>query len=427
MKLRPSRGGVIGLVVFLALAGLTAMFLSDRFGGPAIPLGDPYRVSVSIRDTKDLSKKSDVSVRGVKVGAVEQIEMAGDRAEVTMTIDRDATPVWRDAAVRVGQKTVLGEAYLELSPGHASAGPLPDGGRISRVRPSVGIDDALTALNAPARRNLRSLLLSAARGARSSQTPARFAETLRRTSALVSELRRLTRVLAGQNSDIAGLVADSGIVLGELGRRERSLRAIVGGGRATFAALDAQRAALQAGLTELGPLLDSGRAALRDARPLLTDARPLMADLRAASPELSAALEDLGPFADDARRTLLGLPRLTRAALPVLEQALPLIVAARPAARQLDPALANLVPIVRYLRRHRASLSAFFANSADLQGSERDAKGIWVRFFLFLENGTAFAQTKGKFQNNAYAAGDARNNKAYRPGAYRRLTPYRPR
>lgn len=426
MNLRPSRGGVIGLIVFLALAGVVTMVLSDRFGGPAIPLGDSYRLSVSIRDSRDLSKKSDVSVRGVKVGAVEQIETAGDRAEVTMTIDRDKTSVWRDAAVRVGQKTVLGEAYVELSPGHASAGQLPDGGRISRVRPSVDVDDALTALNAPARRDLRSLLLSAARGARSPRTPARFAETLRRTSALVSELRRLTSVLAGQNSDIAGFVTDSGIVLGELGRRERSLRTIVSSGRATFAALDTQRAALQAGLTELGPLLESGRAVLRDARPLLTDARPLMADLRTAAPELSAALKDLGPFADDVRRTLLGLPRLTRAAVPVLEQALPLITAARPAARQLDPALANLVPIVRYLKRHRASLAAFFANSADLQGSERDSKGIWVRFFLFLENGTAFAQTNGKFENNAYAAGDARNNKAYNPGAYQRLTPYRP-
>lgn len=426
MNLRPSRGGVIGLVVFLALAGVVTMFLSDRFGGPAIPLGDAYRLSVSIRDSRDLSRKSDVSVRGVKVGAVEQIEMAGDRAEVTMTIDRDKTPVWRDAAVRVGQKTVLGEAYLELSPGNASAGQLPDGGRIARVRPSVDVDDALTALNRPARRNLRSLLLSAARGARSPRTPARFAETLRRTGDLVSELRRLTSVLAGQSSDIAGFVTDSGVVLGELGRRERSLRAIVSSGRATFAALDTQRAALQAGLTELGPLLDSGRVVLRDARPLLRAARPLMADLRTASPELSAALKDLGPFADDVRRTLLGLPRLTRAAVPVLEQASPLITAARPAARQLDPALANLVPIVRYLKRHRASLAAFFANSADLQGSERDSKGIWVRFFLFLENGTAFAQTNGKFENNAYAAGDARNNKAYQPGAYPRLTPYRP-
>lgn len=427
MNLRPSRGGVIGLVIFLALASVVTLFLSDRFGGPAIRLGDSYRVSVSIRDTRDLSKKSDVSVRGVKVGAVEQIDMAGDRAEVTMTIDRDKTSVWRNAAVRVGQKTVLGEAYLELLPGDASAGRLADGGRISRVLPSVAIDDALRALNAPARRNLRSLLLSAGRGARSPQTPARFGETLRRTAAMVAELRRLTKVLAGQNSDIAGFVADSGIVLGELGRRERSLRAIVRSGRATFAALDKQRVALQAGLTELGPLLGSGRAVLREARPLLRDARPLMADLRAASPELSAALKDLGPFADDLRRTLLGLPRLTRAAVPVLEQALPLIADARPAARQLDPALANLVPIVRYLGRHRESLSAFFANSADLQGSERDSKGIWVRFFLFLENGTAFAQTNGKFENNAYAAGDARNNKPYKPGAYQRLTPYRPK
>jgi len=425
MNLRPSRSGVIGLVVFLALASIVFLYLSARFGGPAIRFNSPYHVTVAIRDTQDLSKKSDVSVRGVKVGEVEKIRLIGDRAEVTATVNGDQTAVWRDAAVRVGQKTVLGEAYLDLSPGHASSGRLPDGGRISSVLPSVEIDDALTVLNAPARKHLRSLLLSTGRGARSAQTSARFGETLRRTGALVKELRRLTSVLAGQKQDIAGFVQDSGIVLGELGHRERSLRAIVSSGRATLDALDSQRTALQSGLSEIGLLLGSGRAVLREARPLLRDARPLMADLRTASPELSAALQDLGPFANDARSTLQGLPRLTRAAVPVLEQAPPLISAARPAARQLRPALANLVPIARYLNRYRTSLSAFFANSADLQGSEHDSKGIWIRFFLFLENGTAFAQTNGKFENNAYAAGDARNNKPYRPGAYQRQTPYR--
>lgn len=427
MRLHPSRNGVLGLVVFLALAGVVFLYLSDRFGGPTIRLSDPYRLTATIRDTQDLSKKSDVSVRGVKVGAVEKITVTGDRAEVTMTVDPGRTAVWRDAAVRVGQKTVLGEAYVDLTPGRPASGRMPDGGRISRVLPSVEIDDALTALDAPARRHLRSLLGSTGRGARAAQTSERFGETLRRTAAMVAELRRLTAVLDGQQRDIAGFVQDGGVVLGELGRRERSLRAIVSGGRATLGALDSQRVALQAGLDEIAPLLDSGRVVLREARPLLRDARPLMADLRAASPELSAALRDLRPFADDARSTLRGLPRLTRAAVPVLEQARPLVSAARPAARRLGPALANLVPIVRYVDRHRESLSAFFANSADLQGRERDSKSLWVRFFLFMENGTAFAQTNGKFQNNAYAAGDARDNKPYQPGDYPRLTPYRPK
>lgn len=426
MNLSVSRRGLISLIVFLGTALGLFVWLMGRFGGPALELGDPYRLSAVVADSQGLARKSDVLVRGVKVGEVRAIERDGARAIMSFDLERRYAPVRSSTTLRIGQKTVLGEAYVDLVPGRK--GPeLRDGSRLApdAVRPTVELDEALEALDGRAEASLQRMLPTYARGAAAPETSRRMGETLVRLRQLTTQLRGLGETLEGQGETIAGGVVDTRSVLSRLAGRERVLTELVASGRTTLEAVAAQRAGLAAGMVELPRLLRTARATLSEARPLLVEARPLLGDLRAAAPSLSAGLTDLDPVAVSARRVLRGLPKLNRTALPILARVRPVVVAARPVARLLGPTLANLVPLVRYLEPRANTLAAWFANTAAI-GLNGDAKGSWVRFQIFVENGTATG-IPGTLRHNAYTEpGDAADNQPYVPGAYPRLSAARP-
>lgn len=423
MNLQIPRGGVVMLVLFLASATAIFLYLMDRFGGPSMSFSEPYSLVAGIPDTQGLAKKSDVLVRGVKVGEVQSIDVdGGDRAQVTLAIGDEYAPVRRSATVRVGQKTVLGEAYVDLDPGTRSEPPLADGARLpaAQVLPAVELDEALAALDADGRRSLRGMLRTFGRGARSPETAQRVGATASRLAELTRQLRRLGVALRGQDGDLARLVLDSRTVLGELADREARVNRLVADGSATLGALAAHDASLREGIAEMPRLLAAARRTLGQAQPLLREGRPLLADLERAAEPLDSAFEDLRPVADSARRVLARLPALNRTAIPFLRRARPVVEAARPVARRLTPALGNLITAVRYLEPRRNTLSAWFSNTADM-GLNGDEKGSWVRFFIFAEHGTGFG-APGAFRNNAYTTpNDGDDLQPHRPGSYPRL------
>lgn len=426
MNLRVSRIGAIALLAFLGAAVVLFLTLSSRFGGPSLYSEATYDVTATFADTQGLAKKSDVLLRGVKVGEVGAIDIRRDRARVRLSLQRRYAPIDRNSSVRVGQKTVLGEAYVDLIPGSRRAAPLPDGAQIarSRVLPSVELDEALGALDRPARRSAKSILRTFARGADDPASADRVSATLGEIDSLTGALRRLTATLKGQEATIASTVQDSRTVLRELGRREEQVTRIVSGGRATLAALAVRQDALDGGLRELPKLLASARGTLADARPLLREALPVVDDLRRAAPVLTPAVADLRPVARDASRVVRGLPRLSRTAVPVLGHAQAVVKAARPVARALSPTLANLVPMVEYLSPRRRTLAAWFSQTAAI-GSHGDAKGNWVRFNIFIDPQAALGLPGGR--GNSYTPpDDAEANQPYRAGSYPRLLPHKP-
>lgn len=427
MKLAiPRTGAIMAIAVFLVSASLF-VYLMGRFGGPAVSLGGPgYEVVASLPDTQGLAKKSDVLVRGVKVGEVESIDTGKTAADVTLRVEDRYAPIPRTATVRVGQKTVLGEAYVELDLDRRGP-PLPDGGALpaAQVHEAVELDEALAAFGEGAQRDIQRMTRTFARGAASPRTSERVSATLGRLDALTSELRGVGELLDGQERTIAGVVLDGRRTLEAIGEHEAQIARLVGAARATLEATASARSGLARGLDELPRLVATADRTLRTAQPLLRDARPLVSDLARLGPRLAPALDDLRPVARRARTVVAGLPELSDAAAPTLAAAGPALDAARPAVARLGPILAELVPIVGYLSERRETVSAWFANTAAI-GARGDAKGSYVRFNIFAEPGTGFG-APGAFSSNAYTEpGDAAANQPYRPGSYPRLVPFRP-
>jgi phospholipid/cholesterol/gamma-HCH transport system substrate-binding protein len=425
VSLRIPKLGAIGLVVAFVAAIALFLFFMSRFGGPSVRLSSPYEVSAMIPDTEGLAARSDVLDRGVKVGEVESVDVEGDQALVKLAVDGDHAPLRADTTVRVAQKTLFGESYIDMSLGHG-ASAIPDGTRLasSQVLPAaVDIDEALSALDAPARRDLQGVVQTFGRGAAIPDASGKVSATIGGLARTTSELRRLTQTLQGQEGEIASAVQDGGTVVDTLARREASLRQIVSGGRATLAALASRSDSLRTGLAELPGLLDSARTTLTDARPLIGEARPLATDLATAAKPLREALLDMPPAARSANGVLAGLTTLNRTALPFLDHTDRVLGLAAPAAAPLSAAFRNLQPIVKYLADRRTSVAAWFTNTGDL-GASSDSKGHFARFFVGIEPGTTFG-FPGAFKNNAYTGpNDALANRPY--SGFPRLMPYNP-
>ncbi len=435
MDHRVPRTGLIISVICALLGLLTFIYLNQAFEGPSPTdlILHPYHLEANFKDTEVLQTKFSVLVHGYDVGKVTDVsyDRSSGEATVTFTVDTDTVPIYRNATAFIGERTILGDSYVNLDPGSASAGAAPSGFEVKGM-PSVNFDQALSFLDAKGRAHVRSILHSLAQANRGNQGGEELNATLAELSRTVAQLRDLTAALHGQEANLAGLVRDSSVVLHELGTREQSLRTIVAAGRATLDGLATNTTSLKQGLDELPGLLASGTSALRRARPLLTEARPLVSKLNAAAPDLEPVLDRLPKLSTD---TVHIVSRLS--GIPALRDTLKLVSAVGPLVPKLEAGARNLVTLLRFTAPRANGIAAFFANMASAT-AHGDSHGRWARFYINLEPGeladspTAANCRPGAHPtagvcHNAYTKpGDAAHEKPYVPGSYPHLKPYDP-
>lgn len=411
-----------GLALFAAVSIGLFGFLGARFGGPGVHLHQPLVLRAAPLDTQGLAPDADVLVRGVRIGHVGSIAVRGDRALTALELGGGRPRLYADASARVGTKTPLGEAFVDLDPGHRAAGPF-DPRRALRVRPSVQVDEALGVLGARPRADLRALLRTSAGALAGPSASVELSETLAGLRRATGELRLLGGTLRGQDSDLAVTVQSSRVMLRELAEHDAAVHGIVTDGLRTLRGAGADPAALRRALAQLPGVLADARSTLASARALLRRAVPVARDARLAAPPLAGALREAPGTLREARALLVALPALRASALPALTDARPFLRAASPAARALDPVLADAVPMARYLAPRSRAIAAWFANTAAL-GQSGDAKGRWARFLVLFDPATAFAGAPAPAANAYPQPGDAAHNAPYRAGDYPRLRPY---
>jgi phospholipid/cholesterol/gamma-HCH transport system substrate-binding protein len=438
MDHRVPRVGLAISLVCTVLAALTFVILNQAFDGPSalsVIEGEPYHLEATFKDTEALPTKQPVLVRGVQVGKVTDVtyNYHGSDATVTFTVDDEVRPVTSDASVTIGERTLLGDPYVNLDPG-TDGEPELDSGATVKALPSVDFDEALDFLDAKGRAHVKSIIETLDHATNSRESGTDVNETVGELSRTTASLRDLTDALHGQEDQITGLVRDSSVVIGTLGEREAALREIVASGRAALAALASNTRSLEQGIDELPGLLDSGAGALRATRPLLEEARPLLAQIREAAPDLEPALAEIGPLASDTIEITKNV-----SGLPTLRKLLRVVELGGDAVPGLEASVRNLVPLLRYAAPRTKGIVSFFANMASVT-AHGDGDGAWARFAILFEPGeltdspaqaTCRPEDDGPlnagFCQNAYPQpGDAADPEPYQPGSYERLKPYDP-
>lgn len=369
-KQAPTLGRLLVMAAFtLSCFGLL-LYLWTTFGG-AVPLAPQgYRVEVRFDEATQLADNADVRISGVTVGRVVSSELDGDRTLATIEVDDEYAPIPRDTRAMLRLKTLLGETYVEMTPGNAGSGRLADGGRLpdGQVRPTVELDEVLSAFDPRTRRALRRFVAGTAKafGGRSEDLSA----ALGNLQPFAEDAGDALEILDGQRAAVRRLVRDTGTVFEALGRRQGRLSSLV-------ASTDTVLRTTAGRDRELVETLRILPTTLRELRPTLTRiedisrrAGPLVSELRPAGRALGPALVDGAELAPELRGLFRDLDRVTSASRRALPDTTRVVDAAHPLFRILDTTLAEALPIVDYLGLFESEIIAQLAGQgAALQGT----------------------------------------------------------
>ena len=143
----PRRSAVLAALAFtLSCIGLM-IFVWTQFGGTIPFAAQGSRIRALFKETGLLVPNADVRISGVNVGKVAAVQAKGVNSLVTMEIQDQYAPIPVDTRAILRQKTLLGEAYVELSTGNGAGRKFPDGGTI----PTTHIEDTQAVTRCSAR------------------------------------------------------------------------------------------------------------------------------------------------------------------------------------------------------------------------------------------------------------------------------------
>lgn len=375
-KQAPTRGRLAVMLVFALSCFALLLYLWTTFGGP-VPLAPKgYRVDVRFDEATQLADNADVRISGVNVGRVVRSRLDGDRTRATLEIDGRYAPIPRDTKAILRLKTLLGETYVEITPGDPRSGRIDDGGALpdGQVLATTELDEVLRAFDPRTRRDLRRFLggLATALDGRSADLSA----ALGNAAPFARDSRRLLELLDSQRDAVRRLVSDTGTVFGALGRRQGELSALVDSVDTVLQTTAARNRELEQTVRILPTTLRELRPTLAEVQGLAGDAGPLVRELRPAGRALAPALRDAAELAPELRGLFRDVDRVTAASRSALPAATRTVEAAHPLFRQIDPALRELQPVADYLSLFKSELIATFAGvAAATQGSEPTGPG----------------------------------------------------
>src|SRR4051794_21924667 len=159
-KQAPTLGRLLTMVAFaLSCFGLL-LFLWLSFGGPVPLKPEGYQVKVAFPEATQLGLEADVRVAGVTVGSVAKKDVDPEHPNTTVAtlqIDRKFAPISRDAQAVLRQKTLLGETYVELTPGNPDGPKVAENGWLPQgnIKPTVELDEIFQALDPVTRRSFQ--------------------------------------------------------------------------------------------------------------------------------------------------------------------------------------------------------------------------------------------------------------------------------
>jgi virulence factor Mce-like protein len=405
----PKKSAVFGALAFaLSCIGLM-IFVWTQFGGtvPLAPQG--YRVHAVFKETGLLVPNADVRIAGVNMGKVTAVQARGVNSDVTIQVDPRYAPIPVDTRAILRQKTLLGEAYVELSAGNGKGRKFHDGATIpsSHIEPAQQLDQVLGSFDKPTQKNLQALLSGtytslAGRGLDLNDAIGNLDPTFTEMAALVGALNE-------QRGDVKRVIGNSATVLTTLGDRSAQLQTLITAGNDVLSTTAARNAALSATVDAMPPFLAQLRPTLETLNTTLGIAKPSLDALRPVAPLLTPALRELIELSGPAITLLHEAPGLMDAS----ERALPAITrfsrALKPAIDTILPAAQQLAPIISFIGLYSKELVAAMGNlAASLEGTAPantpSGRAHYLRAMSMISNESIYGQSTREptDRNNTY-------------------------
>jgi len=137
----------IQLMVFALITLVGVAFVGARYARlDRFFIDDTYTVVGHFADSGGAFAGAEVSYRGVRVGQVSKLELTNDGVDIYLDVDKDEDEIPADSLAVVGNRSAVGEQYVELQP-QSDKGPyLKNDSEIDqdRTRTPIATDTLLT-------------------------------------------------------------------------------------------------------------------------------------------------------------------------------------------------------------------------------------------------------------------------------------------
>ncbi|HVO55005.1 MAG TPA: MlaD family protein [Solirubrobacterales bacterium] len=343
------------------------LFLWVTFGGPTPFKAKPYQIKVPFNEATQLAEQSDVRISGVNVGKVQDIALApnGKQALATVNIDDKYAPLPESTRAILRTKTLLGETYIELTPGSNSGPQLADGGTLpeANVAQSVQLDEIFRTFDPKTRRAFQTWMQEGAVAINGQGQALSYG--IGQLEPTFTELDQLFRVLDTQRLAVAQLFRNGTTTFTALRGRQGELQNLIKSSDAVFRTTAQRNRDIEALFLAFPTFLGESKLTLNRLKDFSVNADPLMKQLVPAAEQLSPTLIAFANLAPEAKGFFEGL-------LPVIDRAPAGFAAARkllrddfpPLLRAIDPFIRNLNPILTGLGLYKHEVTSFFGNLA---------------------------------------------------------------
>jgi phospholipid/cholesterol/gamma-HCH transport system substrate-binding protein len=366
-KRAPSTAQLLVIAGFALSCFGILLFLWITFGGPTPFKARPYEIKVPFQEATQLAQQSDVRISGVSVGKVLTIEQSpdGQQAQATIDIEDKYAPIPRGTRAILRTKTLLGETYVELTPGDADGRELPDGASLAKanVAESVQLDEIFRTFDERTRAAFQEWMQEGA-VAISGQGQS-FSNALGELDPFFTEFDRLFRLLDTQRLAVRQLFSNGAVSLRALRGRKGELANLIQSSNAVFTTTAARDRDIEALFRAFPTFQDESRLTFDRLKEFALNSDPLFRQLVPAAEQLSPTLIALANFAPQAKGFFEGLePVIDRAPKGLgsfrkfLRSDFPVLL------RALDPFLRNLNPILTGLGLYKNEVTSLMANVA---------------------------------------------------------------
>jgi phospholipid/cholesterol/gamma-HCH transport system substrate-binding protein len=411
-KRAPSTAQLLVIAGFALSCFGILLFLWITFGGPTPFKARPYEIKVPFQEATQLAQQSDVRISGVSVGKVQTIEQSpdGQQAQATINIEDKYAPIPKGTRAILRTKTLLGETYVELTPGDSDGPELPDGATLAKanVAESVQLDEIFRTFDTRTRAAFQEWMQEGAvaisgQGQSLSNAFAEFDPAF-------TEFDRLFRLLDTQRLAVKQLFSNGAVSLRALRGREGQLAELISNSNDVFRTTAARDRDIEALFRAFPTFQDESRLTFDRLKEFALNSDPLFRQLVPAAEELSPTLIALANFAPQAKGFFEGLePVIDRAPSGLgsfrkfLRGDFPVLL------RALDPFLRNLNPLLTGLGLYKREVTSLLGNvTAATNAVHLSSQGDTAHFVRVLgpfgpESLSTYSNRPSVNRNNAYA------------------------
>jgi virulence factor Mce-like protein len=268
---RPRRGVAGRVARRIVLTAAVAAVIAAAIAIQRAAQPGSYMLRIPTDDASGIYAGSDVMIAGVNAGTVRGVSLGpGGEAVITAAINPSFAPVHSSATAQLRPKSLLGEMYVDLTPG--TSGPaLPSGAALPKlhVNRSTDLQQVINTFNGPTRAKLRTLVdeLGGGLTGRGDQ----LNQSIPSGRNDVSDLASITSTLNAKDAELKTVISTLNTVTTELAHSDRrqQLGSLISSADQLMANLRTEQAALQSAVVSTDHSLGSLQQGLAGTAPAL--------------------------------------------------------------------------------------------------------------------------------------------------------------